>query len=574
MAILEFLAKIYGRSGDHSERLFQTFQRWLCGTELRLPFIAEVDEMASVRYSISVAFSRLIQQVVQSVPPEVSPSRAVVGAACAQLQPLTPLKKSCFIRCMPLPDILQLFPSRFQEEFVELGVLGKGGFGKVMKVKNRIDGCEYAVKRVVFKQLNRDTCTRVLREVKVFASLDHSNIVRYHSAWLEHLTEDLTTIREEFDHSATDEDDSIVFASGLGQTESADAAKTNDSTCSLLTDCRNFEQLGQVDTASLTGQMSQTSRGIMELASTTRSGESESDSHCCFQTKDKQLCPLSAATCRPSRQRHVQAPRLVLYIQMQLCSQSLREWLVQRNQTISSPMKCAQVSSKISNSIFRQIVEGVHYIHTRGLMHRDLKPANIFLYGSEEAKIGDFGLARDEMVFEHAAESGRLKSVVAGRESQSQRQQQPSCYCLSNSSTPTSGIGTSTYAPPEQLQGSVYDAKADMFSLGLILAELFHPFPTEMERGLCLRGVREGHLPVELSRTWPQQSQLIEQLVSNDPSKRPDSTAVLRMDFLKIEDELIEQLRAQVDKLTELLAEKDDIITLLKQQLREAKSHT
>ena len=85
----------------------------------------------------------------------------------------------------------------------------------------------------------------------------------------------------------------------------ADAAKTNDSTCSLLTDCRNFEQLGQVDTASLTGQMSQTSRGIMELASTTRSGESESDSHCCFQTKDKQLCPLSAATCRPSRQRHV-----------------------------------------------------------------------------------------------------------------------------------------------------------------------------------------------------------------------------------------------------------------------------
>lgn len=72
------------------------------------------------------------------------------------------------------------------------------------------------------------------------------------------------------------------------------------------------------------------------------------------------------------------------------------------------------------------------------------------------------------------------------------------------------------------------------------------------------------HVCHHLLISLPLQSQLIEQLVSNDPSKRPDSTAVLRMDFLKIEDELIEQLRAQVDKLTELLAEKDDIITLLK----------
>ena len=37
--------------------------------------------------------------------------------------------------------------------------------------------------------------------------------------------------------------------------------------------------------------------------------------------------------------------------------------------------------------------------------------------------------------------------------------------CLSSSSTPTSGIGTSTYAPPEQLTGGFYNAKVGKFKL-------------------------------------------------------------------------------------------------------------
>ena len=47
----------------------------------------------------------------------------------------------------------------------------------------------------------------------------------------------------------------------------------------------------------------------------------------------------------------------------------------------------------------------------------------------------------------------------------------------------TTGVGTPSYASPEQLEGSVYTNAADIFSLGMILFEMLHPiFSTAMER--------------------------------------------------------------------------------------------
>jgi serine/threonine protein kinase len=42
--------------------------------------------------------------------------------------------------------------------------------------------------------------------------------------------------------------------------------------------------------------------------------------------------------------------------------------------------------------IFKSIVEGLIYIHSKGIIHRDLKPSNIFI-NKHLVKIGDFGLA-------------------------------------------------------------------------------------------------------------------------------------------------------------------------------------
>lgn len=51
----------------------------------------------------------------------------------------------------------------------------------------------------------------------------------------------------------------------------------------------------------------------------------------------------------------------------------------------------------------------------------------------------------------------------------------------------TGGIGTATYAAPEQTAGLPYDGRADVFSLGIILVELFCPFGTKMERAMALQ---------------------------------------------------------------------------------------
>lgn len=85
----------------------------------------------------------------------------------------------------PLNDSASLSLSRYSRDFVELGFIADGGFGRVYRARNKLDGIEYAVKKVNIKFLTKNRVMSHLDEVKTFASLNHSNIVPYKAAWLE-----------------------------------------------------------------------------------------------------------------------------------------------------------------------------------------------------------------------------------------------------------------------------------------------------------------------------------------------------------------------------------------------------
>eukprot|EP00258_Populus_trichocarpa_P045287 XP_024461306.1 eIF-2-alpha kinase GCN2 isoform X2 [Populus trichocarpa] len=323
--------------------------------------------------------------------------------------------------------------SRYLNDFEELQPLGHGGFGHVVLCKNKLDGRQYAVKKIRLKDKTLPVNDRILREVATLSRLQHQHVVRYYQAWFE---------------------TGVVGIFGDSTWGSATAASS---------------------TFSYKGASSAGVGQENKLEST------------------------------------------YLYIQMEFCPRTLRQVFESYN----------HFDKNLAWHLCRQIVEGLAHIHAQGIIHRDLTPNNIFFDARNDIKIGDFGLAKF-LELEQLDHDAALPTDTAGV-----------------SMDGTGQVGTYFYTAPEIEQGwPKIDEKADMYSLGIVFFEVWHPFGTAMERHVILSDLKQkGELPPSWVAQFPEQASLLRRLMSPSPSDRPSAKDLLKHAFPpRMESELLDNM--------------------------------
>lgn len=144
-----------------------------------------------------------------------------------------------------------------------------------------------------------------------------------------------------------------------------------------------------------------------------------------------------------------------------------------------------------------QISEGLAVAHDAGIIHRDLKAENILVNRRGQAKITDLGIAKSQDF------KGTLTDHVAGS------------YCSMS---------------PEQAMGEAITFKSDLFSLGILAYQLLcgaHPFGDTANKLQTMQRIisHPPTSPLQHNPDLPAEFiELLGQLLSKDPDKRPDNT--------------------------------------------------
>ena len=194
-------------------------------------------------------------------------------------------------------------------------------------------------------------------------------------------------------------------------------------------------------------------------------------------------------------------------------------------QTLSD--KQGSVTPKQAIDIAIQIADGLAAAHEKGITHRDIKPDNIMIRKDGITQIMDFGLAK-------------LRGV-------------------SNLTQQGSTVGTARYMSPEQVQGAEFDHRSDIFSLGVLLYELF-------SGQLPFKGVHETALMYEIVNVDPQPisevkpgfaaelDAIVLECLAKDPADRFQSAAEISKDLRRFKRESSRQMASRVTRARTPLA--------------------
>ncbi|KAG7384359.1 hypothetical protein PHYPSEUDO_002766 [Phytophthora pseudosyringae] len=162
-----------------------------------------------------------------------------------------------------------------------------------------------------------------------------------------------------------------------------------------------------------------------------------------------------------------------------------------------------RVKQKLPLDFFRlagDMAQGMSYLHERSVMHRDLKSSNVLLDAQGAAKISDFGLSC-------VMELGRAADLTAE-------------------------TGTYGWMAPEVIRHEPYSSKADVYSFAVVLWELLArdiPFKGQTPMQTAMAVAEQRMRPALPRNTPPKIVELIEHCWNQDPTRRPDFSAIVQV---------------------------------------------
>ena len=142
--------------------------------------------------------------------------------------------------------------------------------------------------------------------------------------------------------------------------------------------------------------------------------------------------------------------------------------------------------------IARQLCAGLAAAHAVGVLHRDIKPENLILEQTGNAKLMDFGIARP------------IRRTSPGHTEQG------------------TFVGTPNYSPPEQLAGEELDQRADIYSSGVLMCEMFCgklPFAGNNTMEIYIAQTQAE--PIKPSTFWPDIPPPMEAIILRCLQRKP-----------------------------------------------------
>lgn len=238
-------------------------------------------------------------------------------------------------------------------------------------MRHKLDGTEYAVKKIYIRSNGIQSVMSYLAEVKTFASLNHPNIVQYKAAWLElGIASSKTAIKSKSDFSNSN---SSTYSSAKISERRSMKRSTSEFTV-------EFEH------SKVYSHSNELISNPKSRSRDSRNSISEGGQAICKINSEDLIEDLTS----PNNQNWA-----TLFIQMGLCQITLKNWLENRNHSTNGLVLVSKNTESVFN-ILRQILEGIQYIHERNIVHHDIKPSNIFLQTVDSVfsvQLGDFGLA-------------------------------------------------------------------------------------------------------------------------------------------------------------------------------------